>query len=140
MSYELILTGSQTSQAKGQSLLRLVCTEMEGGLLGKTLLTLVSTRGITPGDEALPAHKFSPHDVVALRDSKGGGAAASSAAGAGGGGGVGVIAQGIVYRVTDNSIVIAVDELPDDSDALQSHLRLDKLANQVSAHIVICTA
>ena len=61
-------------------------------------------------------HKFAPHDVVELRPSKGetGGTA---------------LADGVVYRVRDDRIVIAMDEFPD--EGLDQPLRLEKLANKV---------
>lgn len=47
------------------------CVDAEGGLLGRTLLTLVSNKGFGGPPVDLPPHKFGPHDVVALRPSKG---------------------------------------------------------------------
>lgn len=125
-----VLYGRQTSigdiqsdwnthpQAKGRCLPNVRCTETEGGLLGKTLLTLVANKGNPNGDLPLPDHKFSTHDIVALRPSSGG---AESP----------VIVQGVIYRVTDASLVVAVDELPDDDAPLDAPLRIDKLANTV---------
>ena len=65
----------------------------------------------------LPQHRFSPHDVVDLRP-----ASAVAATGP-------ALASGVVYRVTDASITVAVDELPE--DGLSQPLRLEKLANEV---------
>eukprot|EP00879_Flechtneria_rotunda_P033153 GHRR01036690.1.p1 GENE.GHRR01036690.1~~GHRR01036690.1.p1 ORF type:complete len:541 (+),score=209.92 GHRR01036690.1:666-2288(+) len=65
----------------------------------------------------LPTHKFTPHDVVALK---------ASAAGLGGQ----PLCTGLVYRVRDTCIVIAVDEPPD--EGLDQPLRLEKLANEVT--------
>jgi len=68
-------------QARGTTLLSLRCEDIEGGLLGRSLLSLVSNKGYVgqggggkgcaPQAPLLPPHKFSPHDVVALRPSKG---------------------------------------------------------------------
>jgi hypothetical protein len=60
-------------QARGRTLLNLRVSDAEGGLLGRTLLTLVPNKGFgsTPA-VPLPAHKFSPHDVVALKASSAG--------------------------------------------------------------------
>ena len=66
-------------QARGTTLLNLRCEDVEGGLLGRSLLTLMSNKGYigTGGGKGAPQaplltpHKFSPHDVVALRSSKG---------------------------------------------------------------------
>lgn len=111
------------------------------GFLGKTLLTLVrnkgpvSTAAASDGKQGgskggpsnpLPAHKFSPHDVVAVRPNatlKGGSGGASE-------GGEGDLAQGVVYRVYEDKIVVAVEDLAD-SATLDVPLRLDKLANKV---------
>ena len=60
-------------QARGRALLNLRCSEIEGGLLGRQLLTLVSNKGFGGPPMELPAHKFGPHDVVAVRPSKSGG-------------------------------------------------------------------
>lgn len=64
----------------------------------------------------LPPHRFSPHDVVDLRPSKGdsGGPA---------------LVGGVVYRVRDDVITIAVEEPPE--EGLDQPLRLVKLANEV---------
>lgn len=64
----------------------------------------------------LAQHKFGPHDVVDLRPSAG---AATGPA----------LASGVVYRVTDTTIIVAVDEAPD--EGLDHPLRLEKLANEV---------
>ncbi len=66
----------------------------------------------------LPPHKLSPHDVVALRPN-------SQPPGAGGAPLVG----GLVYRVRETAIVIAVDEAPE--EGLEQPLRVEKLANEV---------
>eukprot|EP00887_Chlorella_sp_A99_P002446 scaffold10.g2446.t1 len=101
--------------ARGRALLNLRLTEAEGGLLGRTLLTLGS------GSDPLPAHKFAPHDIVRLRPSK---SPADAAAGP-------ALAEGVVYRVADSQIIVAVDELPEDG-GLDVPLRLEKLANEVT--------
>jgi ATP-dependent RNA/DNA helicase IGHMBP2 len=65
----------------------------------------------------LPPHRFSPHDVVEVRPSKGGGAADA-------------LTSGLVYRVHDDALVIALDDAPD--EGLDQPLRLDRLANEVT--------
>ena len=65
----------------------------------------------------LPTHP----PQVRLRPSKGPEAAASSPP----------LAEGVVYRVADSSIVVAVDDLPEDG-GLDVPLRLEKLANEVT--------
>jgi hypothetical protein len=60
-------------QARGRTLLNLRVGDAEGGLLCRTLLTLVPNKGFgTTPAVPLPAHKFSPHDVVALKASSAG--------------------------------------------------------------------
>lgn len=133
-------------QAAGRSLLGLRCDDATTGFLGKTLLTFVRNKGPAgassgePGQESLrsatnplPAHKFSPHDVVAVRPN----AAQKGGAGAGAEGGDAEVAQGVVYRVYDDKIVVAVDELAE-SASLDVPLRLDKLANKVHPPHACC--
>lgn len=83
-----------------------------------------AAQGAASGKELqpLPQHRFSPHDMVALRPAKGepGGP---------------VVASGVVYRLQETAVVIAVDEAPD--DGLEQPLRLEKLANDVS---LLCEA
>ncbi|PRW39069.1 DNA-binding SMUBP-2 isoform B [Chlorella sorokiniana] len=113
---EALAAGSpESAAAKGRALLNLRLTDAEGGLLGRTLLTLVNNKG--GGTEPLPPHKMSPHDIVRLRPSKG------DASGP-------PLAEGVVYRVRDNAITVAVDEVPD--EGLDVPLRLEKMANQVT--------
>lgn len=64
----------------------------------------------------LPPHKFSPHDVVDIRPNK-----ADSSGPA--------LVGGLVYRVREDSITVAVEEAPD--EGLDQPLRLEKLANEV---------
>jgi hypothetical protein len=116
-------------QAAGRSLLGLRCDETAPGFLGKTLLTLVRYKGGAPGAPALlPAHKLAPHDVVALRP---------AAAAAGGANGDEVATQGVVYRVHEDRVVVAVDEVGD-AAALDTPLRLDKLANKARPRRTRC--
>ena len=63
----------------------------------------------------LPPHKFSPHDVVDVRPNK----ADSGPA----------LVGGLVYRVKEDCITVAVEEAPD--EGLDQPLRLEKLANEV---------
>uniref|UniRef100_A0A383VHI7 DNA helicase n=1 Tax=Tetradesmus obliquus TaxID=3088 RepID=A0A383VHI7_TETOB len=106
------------AQARGRTLLNLRVSDAEGGLLGRTLLTLVPNKGFgTTPAVLLPAHKFSPHDVVALK---------ASSAGLGGP----PLCTGLVYRVRDASLVVAVDDPPE--EGLEQPLRLEKLANEVT--------
>lgn len=88
----------------------------EGGLLGRTLLVLVRNKVGSLGDNLLPPHKLSPHDIVQLRPAKGGSE-------------VPVLAKGVVYRTTDTSIIVAVDEYEEGMDV---PLKLEKLANEVT--------
>lgn len=90
----------------------LKCTDAQTGLMGKTLLEFQPNKG-----DVLPPHKFGTHDVVALKPNK---ADAGSAA----------LGQGVVYRLKDSSITVAFDDIPE--DGLNSPLRLEKLANEVT--------
>ena len=64
----------------------------------------------------LPPHKFSPHDVVDVRPNK------SDSNGP-------ALVGGLVYRVKEDCITVAVEEAPD--EGLDQPLRLEKLANEV---------
>lgn len=64
----------------------------------------------------LAQHKFGPHDVVDLRPSSGAGSGSA-------------LASGVVYRVSDTAIIVAVEEAPE--EGLEQPLRLEKLANEV---------
>eukprot|EP00198_Chlamydomonas_reinhardtii_P001007 XP_001690342.1 predicted protein [Chlamydomonas reinhardtii] len=116
---ETSMCSPETAQARGRTLLNLRVDDMEGGLLGRTLLTLVSNKGYGAGGPAaeLPPHKFGPHDVVALRPSRG---PADGPA----------VVSGVIYRIRENSITVAVDEAPE--EGLDQPLRLEKLANEVT--------
>lgn len=102
----------ESAQKRGRTLLNLKCTDAESGLLGKTLLTLKPNKA-----ELLPPHKFTPHDVVAIKTNKAESTAPS-------------IGQGVVYRVRDVSITVAVDDVPE--DGLDVPLRIEKLTNDVT--------
>ena len=120
-------------QATGRALLPLRCVDMEGGFLGKTLITLVYGRGgSTAEPPPLPTHRLAPHDIVALRPVATSGCKGEQQGGQGGAnGGVGdATVQGVVYRVSDTQLIVAADEV-DDGAALDVQLRLDKLANKV---------
>ena len=96
---------------RGVCLAGLRVTDASPGLLGRSILTLSPARG---EGAPLPAHKFTPHDVVALRPSRGDS----------------LLAQAVVCRVTESTIAIALDEAPDES--LDGTLRLERLANEVT--------
>lgn len=172
---ESISARSSASAPSSRLMLNLKCTGVEGGLLGRSLITLAPNKcsdaarippihvclpwyriaigsawqsqtgadgalrcgRILPGCSAtpLPPHKFSPHDIVAIRSNKGDPAAEP-------------IVEGVVYRIKvphgaqshgpgapmcacvrvcarvggcdaasraqDTEIVVAVEELPDD--------------------------
>ena len=115
---ESILRGMrpETAQRRGRALLGLKCADLRGGLLGKTVLTLELSK--RPGADAppLPPHKLTPHDVVAIRPSKGDASAEP-------------LCSGVVYRVRDTAIEVALDDAP---EALDGALRLERLANETS--------
>lgn len=82
---------------------------------------LTSSSGSSSASHAtpplLPQHKFGPHDVVAIRPNKGPSDGPP-------------LTQGVVYRVKDTQIIVAVDDAPD--EGLDVPLRLEKLANEVT--------
>ncbi|GIL72076.1 hypothetical protein Vretimale_514 [Volvox reticuliferus] len=116
---ETSICSPEAAQSRGRALLNLRLDDVEGGLLGRTLLTLVSNKGYGAGGAhaELPPHKLGPHDVVALRPSRG------PADGH-------PLVSGVIYRIRETAIVVAVDETPE--DGLDQPLRLDKLANEVT--------
>lgn len=65
----------------------------------------------------LPVHKFSSHDIVDIRPNK---SATSNQ----------TIASGVVYRVEEQCIIVALEDVP--VEGLEQPLRLEKLANEVS--------
>uniref|UniRef100_A0A0D9VVY9 DNA helicase n=1 Tax=Leersia perrieri TaxID=77586 RepID=A0A0D9VVY9_9ORYZ len=105
-------TSSKSLERRGCVMANLKCTDAQTGLMGKTLLEFQPNKG-----DVLPPHKFGTHDVVALKPNK---ADAGSAA----------LGQGVVYRLKDSSITVAFDDIPE--DGLNSPLRLEKLANEVT--------
>ncbi|KAK9868471.1 hypothetical protein WJX84_007692 [Apatococcus fuscideae] len=109
------LGGIESAQAKGRVITNLRCSDAEGGLLGRTLLTLVSNKGGGTISSPLPPHRFGPHDVVALKPNKADPGAIA-------------LATGVVYRTRDDFIVIAVEA--DIDEGLDQPLRLEKLANE----------
>ncbi|EFJ16960.1 hypothetical protein SELMODRAFT_179218 [Selaginella moellendorffii] len=106
------MTNPDVLQQRGSALKGLKCVGVEAGLLGKSLLLLQPNSG-----ELLPSHKLSTHDVVLLKPNKGGSAAES-------------LGQGVVYRIKDKSITVAMDDVPD--EGVNSLLRLEKVANEVT--------
>lgn len=102
----------ETAQKRGSTILNLKCVDVQTGLLGKSLLEFQSTKG-----DVLPPHKFGTHDVVVLKPNKADTGSPS-------------LGQGVVYRLKDSSITVAFDDIPE--DGLNSPLRLEKLANEVT--------
>jgi ATP-dependent RNA/DNA helicase IGHMBP2 len=118
------LSASASTSTSTRSLAPLRVSDTESGLLGRTLLRLVYARGGGPNGTAqqpLPPHSFSPHDLVELRPAK----APPSDPPA---------ASGVVYRVTDDVLTVALDEPPDDDEGggLGGSLRAVRLANEVT--------
>ncbi|KAI3838060.1 hypothetical protein MKW98_009011 [Papaver atlanticum] len=92
----------ETSQKKGSVQLNLKCVDVQ----------FQSTKG-----DVLPAHKFGNHDVVDLKPNKADTGSPS-------------LGQGVVYRLKDSSITVVFDDIPE--DGLNSSLRLEKLANEIT--------
>ena len=96
-------------------MLGLTATDVRGGLLGQTVITLELAKRIDPSHPTpLPPNRLSPHDVVCLRANK----ATSEGE---------PLASGVVYRIRDAQIEIACDDAPDD---LSGTLRLERLSNE----------
>ena len=116
---EAVLKGMrpETAQRKGRALLGLRCVDLRGGLLGKTVVTLELASRKAAEAPPLPPHKLSPHDVVCVRPGKGDTSGEP-------------LCEGVVYRVRDTAVEIAVDDLPDGS--LEGNLRVERLANETS--------
>jgi len=107
---------AKSLEAAGLMLRGLRITEVKTGLYGRCLVTLESSRGGGSGssdsDGAHPLRhsEISARDIVELRDARTGG---------GGGGGSGSssarITTGVVYRIRESSITLALDEFLDAS-------------------------
>jgi len=114
-------------EEKGVALSSLTVTEKKEGLGGRTLLTLTREKWLGgekgKGDEPLlPAHKFSSGDIVCMRSSA---ASANNP--------TQMTAddhRGLIYRVTDTRVVVAVES--EASEELEGKVRLFKLANDVT--------
>lgn len=117
---------TSTSKKKGQhknALDGLKIVDARGGLLGQTIITLeVSKRKMTEKDFAppLPTHSFTPHDVVRLRPSNVKFEETSTSNSE--------LPQGVIYRIRDSSVELALDDVPEFLDV--SPLRLEKLSNE----------
>lgn len=94
--------------ARGVCLLKMAVADLEPGLGGRLHAVLRSSRG-----EELPAHRFGPGDLVALREARG----------------VPPAATGVVVRANRQQLTVALDD--DDAD-LPSTVRLDRLASDVT--------
>ena len=108
------LSGVEAAVRRGACLTGLRATDVSPGFMGRTVVTLTPSRG---EGAALPAHKLGPHDVVALHLSR---------AEPGGQ----PLARGVVCRLTESSVAVALDDAPD--EGLDGLLRLDQLANEVT--------
>ena len=104
------------SVERGRVLKGLYITNVEGGLLGHSMVEL--SKREESASSALPAHKFHANDVVVVKPSKGD--AGSDA-----------VLQGVVYRVRETSITLACENVGDDQDLSQC-VRIEKLANEVT--------
>jgi ATP-dependent RNA/DNA helicase IGHMBP2 len=101
-------------ERRGVMLRRLVVADLEPGLGGRTMAILESSRG-----GALPAHRFGPGDVVALRSQRSEAKAETSRDDA----------SGVVAAVRFDRIVVALD---DEDAELPPLVRLDRVAPDVT--------
>ena len=118
-------------QRRGVALLSLRITGMRSGLGGKTLVDLETSTG---GMDKLPTHKFRVGDIVGIEEYSAStrGSASTSKRNASTTGSVknAVQLSGLVYRVTDTVLTVALQDDP--SEKLPDKLRLSKLANNVT--------
>ena len=118
---ELEAARAALSSASSRALAPLILDGFEAGFLGRTSLTLVSALP-TPGGgrSPLPAHRVGANDLVEIRGAK----APSSDP---------PLASGVVARVRDDSVVVAVDSGADPGSwPPRASLRVDRLANDVT--------
>ncbi len=125
-------TDETVAARRGVVLLHMRIQDIEGGLLGKTLVTLQRNKG---GTTVLPAHSLSQHDIVRVRPMK----AKQEAAGVGVEG-----VEGVVYRLLEDSITIAVDSMgegagegteeegPAVDELVGQSVKVEKVANYVT--------
>ena len=138
-------------EAAGVALLRATVLDATTGLFGRSLLTLGASFG-----RPLPAHRFSPGDIVGLRapgsDRAGPGAAAAAAAAAAGGTAATAAAAasihelydatGVVTEASEARLVVALEEragggggapdAPPFDPGIGDRLRVDRLADDVT--------
>ena len=113
-SGEAVLSaGVEAAVALGVCVRNLRVTDASPGFLGRTVLTF-TLRG--QSDVPLPDHKLGVHDIVAVRPSAG---ATNEAP----------LARGIVCRLTDSQLSVALDDAP---EGCEGPLRVERLANDVT--------
>lgn len=100
--------------ARGGGLTKLRVTDASPGFSGRVVVTLCPARG---DGAVLGEHKLGTHDVVAIRPSKGDASLPP-------------LAKGLVTKVTDCSVCVALDDAPEDE--LDGILRVERLANDVT--------
>ena len=104
----------------GITLTKLVVQQCRTGLYGRCLVTLTSQRG---ADEYLPATQISVRDIVTIQSktssSSSGSASASSP-----------WKDAVVYRITEKSITIAVDDYPDQQQQ-QGTFSITRVTNEL---------
>lgn len=128
-------SSEEENAAAGVSLARLSVTDTTSGLFGRTLLTLSDPLG-----RALPAHSFTVGDIGGLRAPGTMGVKAEDVA-SGGNLRAQYEATGVITKVTESSLTIALDDSDDSTatgaagrsvTALGDKVRLDKLADDVT--------
>ena len=110
-----LAAGVEVAVARGICVRNLRVVDASPGFLGRTVLTL-TLRG--QADVPLPDHKLTVHDVVAVRPSSG---AANED-----------VARGIVCRLTDTKLSVALDDAPEGGGLTDGALRVERLANDVT--------
>jgi ATP-dependent RNA/DNA helicase IGHMBP2 len=111
----VLAAGVEAAVALGVCVRNLRVTDASPGFLGRTVLTF-TLRG--QSDVPLPDHKLGVHDVVAIRPSSG---AANEAP----------LARGIVSRLTDAQLSVALDDAPE-GPLCEGAMRVERLTNDVT--------
>ncbi|KAK3245623.1 hypothetical protein CYMTET_44820, partial [Cymbomonas tetramitiformis] len=107
-------------EQSGVAILSLTVAERKTGLGGRMLLTMEKCRGGVTGP--LPAHRLSSGDIVALRDTSSPALQQDGAASD---------ERGLVYRVSEAQIIVAIED-PDRADDIQGTVHLLRLANDIT--------
>ena len=115
-------TDEKIAAKKGLVLLHMKIQDIEGGLLGKSLVTLHRSKG---SGAVLPAHALSQHDIVRIRPMKETPGIPMEGV------------EGVVYKLLEESVTVAVDSIDDDGgptvdELLGIAVKVEKISNHVT--------